>query len=105
MKVTFNKVKSGSRDTSSYRADGIAGTIYLGGAAFNGNHPESFTIEDVPENAKAEPAKAKMTKEERKAALAARTPADIAAAAQKTAEKAVARAKKLAEKAAAPAVA
>jgi hypothetical protein len=48
--VTFVRVRSAKRGASSYRAKGLAsGTVYLSKNAFNGEHPETLVVQDVPE--------------------------------------------------------
>jgi len=64
--VTFTKVHTANRGYSTYRADGFPGVILLAKPAFNGAHPDSITVGEVPDPTE-KVSKAKMTPEERKA--------------------------------------
>jgi len=67
--VTFNKVHTANRGTSTYKAEGYPGVILLAKPAFNGVHPEYIQVEDVPEPTE-KASRAKQTPEERKAKAA-----------------------------------
>jgi hypothetical protein len=81
--VSFTKThEAARRGVSSYQAPNFPGTIYLGKAAFNGEHPDSFVIAEVPDPVAATSKRTKMTDEEKaaaKAAKAAMTPEQKAA--------------------------
>jgi len=47
--VIFKRVHSASRGSSSYRAEGFPGVIYLAKPCWNSQHPEELVIENVPE--------------------------------------------------------
>ena len=47
--ITFKRVHTASRGSSSYRAEGYPGVLYLAKPAWNGQHPEELVIENVPE--------------------------------------------------------
>jgi hypothetical protein len=83
--VVFTKVHTANRGTSTYKAEGYPGVIQLAKPAFNGVHPDTLSVNDVPDSIA--PVRApKVSKEERKAAreaeaarVAAMSPAEKAA--------------------------
>lgn len=69
--VLFKRVHTAGRGTSTYRAAGYPGVLLLAKPAFNGEHPESITVGDVPDAiAGAKASRAKMSPEEKTAAKA-----------------------------------
>jgi len=113
--VTFKRVTAAKRGTTSYQSPDANGTVYLSKNAFNGAHPETLVIEDVPtpvSGTKLEPEAAKAARKAKaavkfaalKAELEGLTPAQRAQkiADRKKAEfdRATAKAAKIAEEAA-----
>jgi hypothetical protein len=83
--VVFTREHTADRGYTSYKAEGFPGVILLSKPAFNGEHPETISLNDVPEAIATAP-KVKLTKEQRaeaakveKARLASLTPAQRAA--------------------------
>jgi hypothetical protein len=73
MTVTFKRVHTANRGASTYRAEGYPGVILLAKPTFNGAHPESIEVGDVPVatvRVSTAGSRVKMTPEERKAKAA-----------------------------------
>lgn len=77
--VTYTKVHTANRGTSTYKAPGRPGVILFAKPMWNGEHPETIEVADVPEATEsARVSKAKMSPEEKKVAAAAKR-AELAA--------------------------
>ena len=69
--TTFSRIHTANRGYSTYKAQGFPGVILLAKPAFNGEHPETLEVADVPAAVEgSRTARAKMTPEERKAKAA-----------------------------------
>lgn len=112
--ATFKQRKTDKSGSTSYAMDGVRSSVYFNKGIFNGNPPATIEItSDVPFTTPGEAAKvgiAKLSPEERakmaadrKAKLAAMTPAEKAAARLQAAREALAAAEKAAAKVAAAA--
>lgn len=101
--VDFKKIHTAKRGTSTYKAEGYPGVLLMAKPAFNGEHPDSITVVEVPDPkpGEAKAAKPKLTKEQQDAARAAEKARwDALTPEQKAAEireKAAAKRQKLAE--------
>lgn len=70
--TTFNKIHTAKRGYSTYKAEGFPGVILLAKPAFNGDHPDTIEVANVPAPVAGAGGRVKLTDEQKAERLAAR---------------------------------